>query len=98
MADIIDNLDSPEAVTIGQIINATKNAYGDPSDFGRWLGDRANRRKIPHRLETCGYMAVHNPGAKDGLWRIGKIRQVIYAQKSLTRDDQQKAAEILASK
>jgi hypothetical protein len=43
-------------------------------------------------------MAVHNPGAKDGLWRIGKIRQVIYAQKSLTRDDQQKAAEILASK
>ena len=98
MADIIENLGSPAAVTIGQIINATKNAYGEPNDFGRWLGDRTNRRKIPHRLKKCGYMAVHNPDARDGLWRIEKVRQVIYAKKSLTRDEQRKAAESLASK
>jgi hypothetical protein len=31
---------------------------------------RKNRRAIPHRLEKCGYVPVHNPTADDGLWKI----------------------------
>ena len=39
-------------------------------DFRAWLTDRKNRRVIPHRLETAGYVPVRNPGADDGLWKI----------------------------
>lgn len=85
----------PAAVTLAQIINATKTAYGNTSDFGRWLSDRANRRKIPHRLETCGYIAVRNPYADGGLWKIAGARQAVYARAELPRPDQMKAAESL---
>lgn len=96
MADTLERLGNPEAVTLNQIINKTKNAYGEPSDFGRWLSDRANRRQILHRLETCGYMAVRNPYVDSGLWRVRGVRQIIYGKSSLSREDQRKAAEILA--
>jgi uncharacterized protein DUF5906 len=97
MADALDLLNNPNAVTLTQIINNTKNSFGQPSDFGLWLSDRANRRRIAHRLETCGYVAVRNPTADDGLWKIGERRQTIYALASLNRDDQVKAAEELVS-
>ena len=46
-----------------------------------WLRDRKNRRSIPHRLEKCGYVPVHNGAAKDGLWTVNGKRQAIYRQK-----------------
>jgi hypothetical protein len=52
-------------VTLGQI---RSHAEGD---FLDWLNDRKNRRAIPHRLETVGYVPVRNDDAKDGLWKIG---------------------------
>jgi hypothetical protein len=45
---------------------------------------RKNRRAIPHRLERCGYVAVKNPDAKDGLWKRNGERQVVYAKASLS--------------
>jgi hypothetical protein len=96
MADALDRLGNPNPVTLTQIINSTKDSYGQPSDFGRWLQDRANRRRIPHRLESCGYAAVRSPWAESGLWRISGVRQIIYAKATLSRDDQLGAAEILA--
>ena len=95
MADALDRLGNPDAVTLAQIINSTKDTYGIPSDFGRWLSDRGNRRKIPHRLETCDYMMVHNPDTIKGLWRVAGVRQTIYARTSLSRDEQLKAAQKL---
>ena len=97
MADALDQLGKPNAVTITQIINSTKDAHGYPSEFGLWLRDRANRRRIPHRLETCGYAAVPNPYANSGLWRVDGRRQIVYAKISLPRGDQAKAAETLAN-
>lgn len=96
MADALDQLGNPETVTINKTINSTKNVHGEMSDFGRWLQDRSNRRKIPHRLETCGYVAVQNPHATSGLWVIAGTRQIVYARLELSRTDQLKAAETLA--
>src|SRR5262249_6089712 len=46
-------------------------------EFAEWLGDRKNSRKIPHRMEACGYEPMRNDGAKDGMWKIGGKRQVL---------------------
>jgi Primase C terminal 2 (PriCT-2)/Family of unknown function (DUF5906) len=96
-ADAIPGLEWPAVVTIAQIINATKNAGGELSEFGWWLKDRKNSRRIPHRLETCGYVAVRNPSAKDGIWKINGARTIVYGRAELSDHDRQKAAEKLAS-
>jgi hypothetical protein len=45
LSDVLDRLESPDAVTIARIAN---EATGD---FQSWMRDRKNRRQIPHRLE-----------------------------------------------
>jgi hypothetical protein len=91
LQDILDDLGNPAVVTIAQIKAKTSWEGG----FGVWLGERRNRKAIAHRLETCGYRAVNNPTATDGLWRIGERRQVVYAKVELPFRDQVKAAEAL---
>jgi hypothetical protein len=88
MADLVDKIGHPDTVTISQL---AKMASGD---FRNWLEDRRNSRLIPHRLEACGYVAVRNNGAKDGLWKVADKRQVIYAKVELTPSERsRKAAE-----
>jgi hypothetical protein len=61
--------------------------------FGEYLRDRKNASRIPHRLESCGYVAVRNDAAKDGLWKINGKRQVIYAKAELSLRDRMPAAQ-----
>jgi hypothetical protein len=91
MADAIDALGKPEAATLGNIL--TRAA---PS-FGEWLQDRRNRRKIPHRFEECGYIAVRNPSASDGYWVVNGKRAPVYAKRELSQRDQIAAAERLST-
>jgi hypothetical protein len=92
LADVLDGLKNPDATTIKQVqLHAT-------GDFGIWINDRKNRRQIAHRFESCGYVAVHNDSAKDGLWVINHERQVIYAKASLSVRDQLAAASKLLGK
>jgi Family of unknown function (DUF5906) len=79
LADLIDKLKNPDALTLRQLINV---ALGD---FCEWLMARKNRRAIPHRLERCGYVSVRNPDAKsDGQWKLKDGRQAIYVKASLS--------------
>jgi hypothetical protein len=98
LADQLDLLNNPDVVTIAQIINSTRNAYAGFSEFGEWLKDRKNRRKIPHRMETCGYVVVPNPDAADGVWKISGVRHVIYGKASLTPAARLRAARALAAR
>ena len=86
LADALDRLESPPAVTLDEIAGPVL------SEFAAWLKDRKNARQIPHRLEAAGYVAVRNPYAKDGLWRVDGRRQVVYARHDLTLRDRLKAA------
>jgi hypothetical protein len=61
------------------------------SGFAEFLSDRKNSRKIPHRFEACSYAPLRNSDAKDGLWKIGERRQVLYARVELTLSDQREA-------
>jgi hypothetical protein len=89
LADVIDALNNPDALTIKQL---TAAAMGEAAE---WLLDRRNRRALPHRLERCGYVSVNNPEAKDGLWKLNDVRQVIYAKASLSPQQQITAARKL---
>jgi hypothetical protein len=88
LADALDAMGNPNAVTIQMIIQSIpevrnpRGSIGDtiPAPFAEWLGDRRNSRVIPHRFEECGYVAVRNSDAKDGLWKVNGKRQVIYAK------------------
>jgi hypothetical protein len=89
LADAIDTLGKPDALTLGTIA-----AHTTPQ-FRGWLQDRRNRRQIPHRLEAAGYVAVRSETASDGLWKLGGKRQAIYAMRSLTARDRIAAASSL---
>jgi hypothetical protein len=89
LADIIDRLGNPSAVTIDRIASAAEG------EFVVWLRDRKSRRQIPHRLEQCDYVPVRNEAAKDGLWKLNDRRQAVYAKRSLTPRDRYKAAQKL---
>ena len=91
MADVLDKLGNPDAVVVAKIVGTA------PREFAEWLRDRRNRRKIPHRLEACGYVGVHNPDAKDRIWKIAGERHVVYSKASLSRREQLSAAAKLCS-
>jgi hypothetical protein len=90
LADILDRLGNPDAVTLLRIAD-----HAD-ADFGIWLRDRKNRRTVGYRLEGCGYIVVHNEDAKDGLWKISDKRQAIYAKAALPVRQRYQAAQTLA--
>jgi hypothetical protein len=83
LADALDLLGNPDAVTLSQA------AARATSEFAEWLLERKNRRVIPHRFEDCGYVPVRNPDDKrDGQWRINGRRQTVYAKAELGFHDQ----------
>jgi hypothetical protein len=92
LAGVLEDLGSPSAVTIADVMNKA------PDGFRDWLGDRRNARKIPHRFEQCCYEPVRNPDATDGLWAIRKRRVAIYAKCGLCLRDRISAARELADR
>jgi hypothetical protein len=81
-------IEPPKALTVKQLADVMRTE----NDLSSWLRDRRNSRAIPHRLNKCGYVAVHNETAADGFWVVGGKRQVIYARKELSVSEQFKAA------
>jgi hypothetical protein len=92
LEDVLDKMNRPRAVTIGQIIYHASDTFRD------FLKDRRNLKSIPHRLDQCGYTKIRNPNEDKGLWFINGRRQMIYAQSTLSRRDQiQAATELVKS-
>jgi hypothetical protein len=87
LADALDLLGNPDTVTVSQV------AYRTTEAFAEWLRDRRNSRRIPHRFEACGYVAVRNEHRTTGLWVVEGKRQIIYAKASLSVRDRIAAAQ-----
>jgi hypothetical protein len=94
MADVLDGLGEPAAVTLDVI--TTKASTMGRYEFSQWLRDRKNARKVPHRLEECGYVRVENPDAKDGVFKVSSRRVAIYARRDLPLQERITAAKRLA--
>jgi hypothetical protein len=104
LADILDALGAEEksrdaeGKPLGPIVTTLGKVTGKAEgDLFEWLKDRKNRRVLPHRFEACGYAAVRNPDAKDGLWVIGGRRQVVYGRKDVPPGEQFRAARKLTT-
>jgi hypothetical protein len=93
MSDILEQLGNPEAVLLRELID---NSWADFGDFGRWLQDHKNRRKIPYTMERCEYESLRNENAKDGRWKIKQQWETVYVKKSLSF--QQRLAAVAALK
>ena len=89
LADVIDALGNPDVLTVKQLIAAAVGAIAE------WLSERRSRRALPHRLEHCGYVAIKNPDAKDGIWKLKGVRQCIYGRASLPTERRVAAARKL---
>ena len=96
LADILDKLGNPDAITLSDIQEGARST--GTLDLAQWLEERKNRRIIPHRLEKVGYLAARNDTAQDGLWKIHGARQVVYAKSTLSVRDRFKAVEALRDK
>lgn len=89
LADALDNLQHPDVVTVARVAEVASD------QFAEWLRDRRNSRRIPHRFEECGYVAVRNPHASDGMFKVGGKRCAVYAKRSLSLREQIQAASSL---
>jgi hypothetical protein len=89
IADILDSLGNPDAVTI-DIVDREAN-----KELRDWFRDRKNSKTIQHRFRDCGYVPVGNPDSKQGLWVIDGKRQRIYASRFLSVINQMRAAKKL---
>jgi hypothetical protein len=95
MADLIDHLGNPNALTLGDIIKTAVDNCDH--NFAAWLSDRKNRRAIPHRMDKVGYVSVRNEADKrDGQWKIHGKRQTVYAKSELSFHERCRAASRLA--
>ena len=92
LADAIDALGNPKALTINELIEKAPSL--------EWLRDPKTRRIVRKRLEDGGYVIVVNPDAErsDGMWVISKKRQTIYARSDLGLRQRQAAARELCTK
>ena len=90
LADVIDALDNPAALTINQVMEKAPGL--------EWLHNVVNRKVLVHRLNDCGYVNTRNRGAKDGLWRIKGHRQTIFTRAELTKGEREDAAQALKDK
>lgn len=91
LADAIDQLGNPDALTLAMITNCLLVDTG----FRAWLNERKNRRQVPHRFESAGYVPCRNPTADSGLWVIAGKRQVVYVKRPLSVRDAVAAATAL---
>jgi hypothetical protein len=103
LADILDKLGNPAAVTVDQVQHEADFEGFDPvsgkrSGFAAYLEDRkANAKKVAHRFEDNGYVPIRNPDDhRDGQWRIGGRRRVVYARADLSERERLAAAQALA--
>jgi hypothetical protein len=94
LADVLDDLGQPNVVTLDRV--ASQASELQPA-FAEWLRDsKVNARRIPHRFEDCGYVAVRNPNDSEGRWKIGGKRHTIYGKASLSERERIDAAFRLA--
>ncbi|HUP25418.1 MAG TPA: hypothetical protein VNB06_21075, partial [Thermoanaerobaculia bacterium] len=91
LRDALDAVDNPAAVILDDL-----KAQAQSEAFHRWIQDPRTARQMPHRMSEVGYVPVRNDAAKDGKWRCGDSRRVIYAQQDLTPRDRLAAAQARA--
>jgi Family of unknown function (DUF5906) len=88
LSNLLTVLGNPDAVMLSDLQWAATD-----HEFRKWLTDRANLRRVVHRLEDCGYERIRDDTTSDGRWEIAGKRVNIYARAMLPTRDKMAAAE-----
>lgn len=85
MRTVLQALSDPAAVTMREI---TQQAAGMPAvrRIHDWFTDRKSLRQHSRIMDLVGYVAVRDPRAANGLWRVrclGGARVVVYVKKTV---------------
>ncbi len=95
LRDVLDHLGNPAAVTVERVaLTAISHGF---THLATELRDRRSRRSVPHKFERVGYVPVRNPEAKDGMFKVGDRRQMVYARAELSLAEQIREARALAA-
>lgn len=76
IADLLEEMQNPVVVTSSQLETHAND------DLRFWIKDRKTRHLLSKRLADCGYEPFPNKEAKDGLWKVGGKRQVVYLSRN----------------
>ena len=91
---MLDDLGRPDVVTLDR---GRQPSVAAAAGLRRMAArSRPTRRRIPHRFEDCGYVAVRNPNDTEGRWKISGRRHTIYGKANLTERERLAAAFKLA--
>lgn len=93
LSALLEQDGAPRAMILDDFIRMAQCAQ--MAELASELGDKTKRRSTSSKLHRVGYVAIHNPDAKDGLWVVGRRRIAIYARNSLPGSDQLAAARTL---
>lgn len=93
MADLLDGLGNPPAVTVEQI---SQHAMKSHPEFCGWLKDPRNSRSIPTRFAAAEYVPLLNMDTKDKLWKVAGRRVSIYVRQQLSQAERLAAAIALS--
>jgi hypothetical protein len=91
LAEILDHLDKPVAVTVAQIIHAaheTRSALD-------W-SSKNTRASIPRQFEGAGYVPIIGPMVR-GRWSVNKKRVMIYGRADKPLAERIAAARVIAA-
>ena len=80
------------------VILTGSNSKFSPHPEGSFVAQLVDVVDMGHRLEACGYVAVRNEDASDGLWKVRGRRQAIYGKADLSLRDRLIAASELVSR
>jgi len=89
LADVIETMGNPDALTMTQVIAKASGAIVD------WLLERKHFRALKHRLGRCKYVSVKNPDREDGRWIIAGAKETVYARNNLSPQEREQAARKL---
>jgi hypothetical protein len=91
LADAIERAGSPIALTLRTVI-----ANAEPrSALADELQDHRQARTVVHRMGRVGYIAVRNPGQKDGRWKVEGRNVVVYGRSDVSQRERLYAAAAL---
>src|SRR5690606_31990447 len=88
MAAVLDNMGRPDVVTPEDLRSSAIASFG--SELG--VDTPSGRKRLPHSMGREGYMLFRNPDRRDGRWRVGPDRFIVFVR----RDVASKAAAVAA--
>lgn len=93
-ADLLEDMGNPPATTIARMVTHAKGQEKF-EEVLYYMLDRRNRKLVGNRMAEVGYSALHNRDRSDGRWASGGEKHVVYAQDSLSIQEQIAAARRL---